>query len=214
MNAKSEYKECTKLVTTLVVAVVLNGMAAFGSLAADLGALTEGCSHCHGKDGASKESTVPNIGGLSEFYIVDNMAVYKDKARPCVEAEYLGGPDKGKKTDMCQIAAKLGDKDIEALGKFYSGKAFVPAKQSFDADKAARGQKIHDANCEKCHAEGGVSAEDDAGVLAGQWTGYLEHTFKLYASGERNMPKKMIPKMEKLSAEATEELLHYYASQQ
>ena len=195
-------------------------LAAATSLAVSMAAadgiddLLQNCANCHGQDGVSREPTIPTIAGLSEFYLNDNMLVYQEQGRPCVESEYLDGPDKGSKTDMCRIAQNLSEMQIEALAKHYAGKPFVRAKQAFDPDKAARGRKIHDANCEKCHAEGGSSAEDDAGVLAGQWTPYLRQTFEFYASGERAMPKKMKPKMKKLDADSTEALLHYYANQQ
>jgi sulfide dehydrogenase cytochrome subunit len=149
---------------------------------------------------------------MSDFFISDNMAVYRDKARPCPEVEYVDGPDKGSKTDMCKVAADLSDDDIEALAKYFSGKPFVRAKQEFDSAKAEIGQKIHDRHCEKCHADGGSSAEDDAGILAGQWTPYLKQAFEEYSSGEREMPKKMKPKFEKLDADEKEALLQYYAS--
>jgi sulfide dehydrogenase cytochrome subunit len=144
--------------------------------------------------------------------MIDSMAIYKDKDRPCVEAEYPDGPEKGSKTDMCQVASELSDEQIEALAGHYSAREFVRAKQEFDADKAAAGKKIHDTNCEKCHEDGGASAEDDAGILAGQWAPYLEQTFQHYDAGERAMPKKMKPKFEKLDAADKEALLHYYKS--
>lgn len=182
--------------------------------AADLNALIENCTNCHGENGVSTESTVPTIAGMSEFFLIDTMAIYKDRERPCIEAEYLAGSNKGSKTDMCKIADELGDADIEALAKHYAGKTYVRAKQEFDPARAARGQKIHDRNCEKCHEDGGSVAADDAGLLAGQWTPYLRQVFKAYDAGERSMPKKMIPKYEELSAEEKEDLLHYYGSLQ
>ena len=203
-----------KILSTFATAAVTSGLIVFNATASDLDTLVKGCANCHGKDGASTESTVPIIGGISEQYVIDSMAIYKDRDRPCIEAEYVEGPDKGKKTDMCKIVDELSEGDIEALAKFYAGKTFVRAKQEFDPAKAASGQKIHDKNCEKCHADGGSSAEDDAGVLAGQWIPYLEQTFKSYASGERIMPKKMKPKMEKLSDEDIKNLIHYYGSLQ
>lgn len=199
---------------TPVALALVAAMAATNATADGIAELADKCNNCHGKDGVSTEPEVPTIAGLSEFFMSDNMLVYQEQGRPCVEAEYLAGPDKGSKTDMCKIAKDLSEKDIEALAKHYAGKPFVRAKQEFDPDQAARGQKIHDTNCEKCHAEGGSSAEDDAGILAGQWTPYLRKTFEAYASGDRDMPKKMKPKMEKLDADSTEALLHYYASQQ
>ena len=191
---------------------ITGGLVTFGAAAAGVDELADKCTHCHGKDGVSSEPTIPTIAGMSDFFITDNMAVYKDKARPCVEAEYVDGPDKGSKTDMCKIAGELSEADFEALAKHFSSKSFVRAKQEFDPAKAELGQKIHDHHCEKCHADGGSSAEDDAGILAGQWTPYLKQAFEEYSSGEREMPKKMKPKFEKLDAEEKENLLHYYAS--
>lgn len=206
--------EINKIISALTLSAILGGVIISNASAADIAALTENCTDCHGKDGTSTESSVPTIAGVSETYIVDSMAIYKDKERPCIESEFLAGSNKGKKTDMCKIAAELGDEDVAALAKFYAGKTFVPAKQDFDAAKAALGQKIHDSNCEKCHADGGKSAEDDAGILAGQWRHYLELTFKSYDSGERAMPKKMKPKYEKLNATDIENLVNYYVSLQ
>lgn len=203
-----------KQVRAFASMLVSAALIAVPAAAADLDTLTQQCAHCHGKDGASSEPTIPTIGGISDFYMIDTMLVYQDKARPCVEAEYVDGPDKGKKTDMCKIAADLSEKDIEALAEYYSGKPFVRAKQDFDAAKAAEGQEIHDRNCEKCHEDGGASAEDDAGILAGQWTPYLKQAFEHYDSGEREMPEKMQPKYEKLDAAEKEALLHYYGSLQ
>jgi sulfide dehydrogenase cytochrome subunit len=142
------------------------------------------------------------------------MAIYKDKDRPCVEAEYPAGEHKGSKTDMCKIAAELSKADVEAISGFYASKPFVPAKQAFDAEKAARGKQLHESACEKCHEDGGSSPDDDAGILAGQWMHYLEHTFKAYSAGERAMTKKMQPKYEKLDDGEKQDLLHYYASLQ
>ena len=203
-----------RFASAIALSAMLSGLVIFETSAAEIGKLTEDCENCHGKDGASTDSKVPIIGGFSELYIIDVMAIYKDKERPCIEAEYQQGSDKGTKTDMCKIADELDDDDIEAIAKFYASKEFVRAKQSFDAEKAARGQKIHETQCEKCHEDGGSSAEDDAGVLAGQWMHYLEQTFKSYDSGDRGMAKKMKPKMKKLDDTDKDDLVHYYGSLQ
>lgn len=181
--------------------------------AADAGKLAEACGSCHGKEGVSSEAEVPTIAGFSAQYIIDNMAAYKNKDRTCVEVKYPTGPKKGQATDMCRIAKEVSDADVAALAKHYSGKKFVRAKQPFDAAKASKGKVLHERGCEKCHSEGGNLAEDDSGILAGQRQKYLEHTFKEFADGKRVMPKKMKPKIEKLSAADFEALVHYYISQ-
>lgn len=171
------------------------------------------CADCHGKDGASTESDVPTIGGLSEQYLVDAMAAYRDKQRPCPESKFRAGDVKRAKSDMCKVAVQLGA-DTATVAKHFAAKRFLKARQPFDAAKAARGQKLHDQACEKCHSEGGSLAEDDAGILAGQWLPYLRASFAEFRDGARPVPEKMKPKFDPLKSDDVEALLHYYASQQ
>ncbi len=182
----------------------------FADLAKDL----EGCAYCHGKDGASTDPHVPIIGGMSAIVLEDAMIAYSDEERSCPEYEYPEGPDKGKKTTMCEIADDLSKKETKAIAEYLAGKPFVRAKQEFDATLVEKGKEVHDELCEKCHAEAGSLASDDAGMLAGQWIPYLEHTFKDYAAGTRPMTKKMKKKMKKLDDESTNALIQYYGSLQ
>ena len=174
----------------------------------------EACAGCHGKDGASTEPDVPVIGGLSESYLVDSMAAYRDKQRPCPDSRYRTGDTKRPKTSMCEIAAKLGPEGAAAVAKDLAGEPFVKPKQAFDAAKAAAGKKIHEQSCEKCHSGGGSAADDDAGILAGQWLPYLRASFAEFGAGTRPVPEKMKPKFTPLKPDEREALLHYYASQQ
>jgi sulfide dehydrogenase cytochrome subunit len=185
---------------------------ATGARAADVNKLVGTCAECHGKDGASHESDVPIIGGLSASYINDSLAAYKNKERPCPETKYREGAKKGQKTDMCQVAKELSDADVKEVAKFFAGKKFARADQKFDAALAAKGKEYHADHCEKCHTEGGSVAEDDSGILAGQWMPYLKETFQEYESGKRPMPKKMKPKFEKLDKAKMEALINYYGS--
>jgi cytochrome subunit of sulfide dehydrogenase len=174
----------------------------------------QACAECHGKDGASTESDVPVIGGVSAQYLTDNMATYRDSKRPCPETAYRADDRKRPKTDMCKIAAKLSADDTAKVASHLAATPFVRAKQPFDPAKAATGKKVHDAQCEKCHSEGGSLAEDEAGILAGQWQPYLKETFAQYLKGARPQPEKMKVKFNALKPDEQEALLHYYASQQ
>lgn len=174
----------------------------------------QACADCHGKDGASTESDVPVIGGVSAAYLTDAMEAYRDSKRPCAETAYRAGDKKRPKTDMCKIATKLSAEDTAAVVKDLAAEPFVRAKQKFDAAKAATGKKIHDTQCEKCHSEGGSVADDDAGILAGQWMPYMKETFTQYTKGSRPQPEKMKVKFNALKPDEQEALLHYYASQQ
>lgn len=193
----------------LVLMLVLFGAAP----AAHSADPAQDCMDCHGKDGLSTEADVPIIAGASAAYLADSMADYREKSRPCPESKYRAGDKKRPATDMCRIAAALSEADTAKVVAFFAGKPFVPARQQADAQRAAAGKKLHSLHCEKCHEHGGRSAEDDAGILAGQWIPYLRSSMKEYTSGKREMPEKMKPKIEKLSADDVESLIQYYGSQ-
>lgn len=172
------------------------------------------CADCHGKEGISTESDVPTIAGLSEQYLLDSMDAYRNKTRPCPENKWRAGDTKRAATTMCKVATDLSPPDTAKIAKKFAGIKFVAAKQKFDAAKAATGKKVHDTACEKCHSEGGSLAEDDAGILAGQWMGYMKMTFDDYRKGTREQPVKMKVKLDPLKPEQLDALLHYYASKQ
>ena len=69
-------------------------------------------------------------------------------------------------------------------------------------------------SCEKCHSKGGAAADDDAGILAGQWTPYLKAQLADMLGGKRVPPEKMKPKIDALKPADVDALLGYYASQQ
>jgi sulfide dehydrogenase cytochrome subunit len=115
---------------------------------------------------------------------------------------------------MCAVTADLSDDMIDEVAAYYAGLPFVAAKQDFDAGLAEAGKAVHDAECDRCHSEGGSNPEDEASILAGQNMGYLADTMAEYRAGEREQPKKMEEKLNALSDDDVNALVHYYASQQ
>lgn len=162
------------------------------------------CVGCHGANGVSNGPAIPSIAGISEEYFVENMQGYASGDVPS--------------TIMGRIAKGYSEEEIVLLSGYFSKQTFVAAKQASDAALAKKGAKLHDKYCEKCHAEGGTSAEDDAGILAGQWTPYLTWTLADYHSGDREATKKMKKKMKKMHEKAgddgTTQLLNFYSGQQ
>jgi cytochrome subunit of sulfide dehydrogenase len=170
------------------------------------------CSSCHGKDGASTESDVPIIGGYSVEFLVNNLKAYREKERDCPDTKYRSGPDKGKTTNMCQIAKGLKDAESRQVAVHLSKQKFVRAKQKFDPALAAKGKDIHEMYCEKCHSEGATQAKDDAGMMAGQWIPYLTQAMDEFATGKRPIAKKMKAKLDEISPEDIKALIQYYGS--
>jgi sulfide dehydrogenase cytochrome subunit len=190
------------------------GMFVSNPAAADTDSIMQGCNDCHGDNGVSQWNDVPTIAGIDAFGHADALFFFRDEERPCAESDYRQGDTSRAATTMCAVTADLSDDDIEALGDAYAELPFVAATQEFDAALAATGAAIHEAECDRCHSEGGANVEDEASILAGQWMGYLEDAFAQYASGDRLQDKKMKEKMDPLSAEDVKALIHYYASQQ
>jgi len=195
------------------ITLVLGSFASV-AIAQDLASIVDNCNGCHGDDGVSQWSDMPTIGGLPEFTHGDALFFFRDGDRPCSESEYRQGDTSRPATTMCDVVADLDDAMLEDLAAHYFGLPFVAAQQEFDADLAAAGKVLHDAQCDKCHSDAGSNPDDEAGILAGQWMGYMKNTFAEYASGAREQDKKMKEKMDALSEADETALFHFYASQQ
>ncbi len=172
------------------------------------------CMDCHGKDGISQDSDVPSIAGFSAVFIEETFAAYHYDMRNAVKSKYRYGDTSRKPTDMKKIAEKLNEEQILKAAKFFSSLPFVAAKQDFNAELVMVGKKLHEDQCEKCHSNGGTSPEEDAAILAGQWTSYLRGAVKHIKNESRDVDFNMSRKVEELTNNDWEALLSYYASQQ
>ena len=175
-----------------------------GMTGASSSMLANTCAGCHGTNGVSSGPATPTISGLSKDYFKEMMEEYASGEYPS--------------TIMGRIAKGYSEEEIAQMADHFAGLPFVAAKQDFDKAVVDKGAKLHDKYCEKCHAEGGTSAEDDAGVLAGQWLLYTKWSLSDFVAGHRTAPKKMEKKlsamMEKEGKDGLHALISYYASQQ
>jgi sulfide dehydrogenase cytochrome subunit len=163
--------------------------------------LANTCAGCHGTHGASAGPASPSISGISAVYFEEIMQGFKSGDIPS--------------TIMGRIAEGYSEDEIKAMGEHFSKQAFVKAQQSFDDTLAVKGEKLHDKYCEKCHADGGSSAEDDSGILLGQLTPYLHYALTDFKAGDREMTKKMKKKVNQLMKKegdaGFDALLNFYA---
>jgi len=170
---------------------------------ADGAMLSNTCAGCHGTDGASQGPASPTIAGLSTEYFKETMKGFKEGKIPA--------------TIMDRIAKGYDDAEFEKMAEFFAAKPFVKGKQESDKALADKGAKLHDKYCEKCHADGGTSKDDDSGILAGQWKPYLHYTLADFRSEKREGTKKMMKKVEELASKegdaGFEALINFYASQ-
>jgi len=172
------------------------------------------CNDCHGENGISSDADIPSIGGFSETTIFDMLIAYIDETRIARSTKFRHGDIQRPATDMLVITKALSEEQMEEIALYYSLQTFLPAKQVFDVNLAKKGKKLHEDLCTKCHENGGSSADDDTGILAGQWMSFLAQTIKDYRSGERETEEGMKKKLDELSKQQITELINYYASQQ
>jgi len=190
------------------------GMFATVSSADELAAIIEDCNGCHGDDGVSQWTDVPTIAGMPEFVHADSLYFFRDNERPCSDTEYKQGDTSRPATTRCAALQDLDDDTLDQLAAYYFELPFVAATQDFDAGLAETGKAVHAAQCDMCHSDGGSNPDDEAGILAGQWMGYLEASFAQYLAGDREQPKSMKDRLDSLSEADVTALVHYYASQQ
>lgn len=194
----------SKFNATLLVVWVLSGsLPVLAEQSTPSGVvLANNCTGCHGYEGASQGPSIPSIGGLTKEYFLGVMQAYRD--------------GNAYSTIMGRIVKGYSNSEINAMADYYAAKPFVKAKQKFDSKLIESGKKLHNANCETCHENGGAESTD-SGVLAGQWLPYLEWTIADFSTGKREVTKKMLKKLEQVSSPAEKNglrsILNYYAAQ-
>jgi len=191
--------------TMLITAALTGGLAVSSSAVAATASgemLGNTCAGCHGPQGNSFGPAIPTIAGNAAVYLAERMKAYKNGDAP---ASIMGN-----------IAKGYSDAEIDAMAEYFSKQKYRPMAQKHDANLAKAGKKLHKKYCEKCHSESGTLAEDESGMLSGQWMPYLEYSLADYHSGAAKPPKKMAKKLKKLhkkeGAAGIEKLIHYYGS--
>lgn len=193
---------------------------------ADQGAasmITNTCVACHGDDGQSVGPAIPSLASMSPNYLMGAMLAYKYDDADELEAVIDGDSDfedveafPRYSTIMGRIAKGYSEEEIKLIGEYFSKQEIYLPEQVHDADSAAKGKKLHEKYCEKCHEDEGKYAEDDTGVLAGQWKHYFIYSMRDFANGDRAMPKKMKNKLnemtESVGQDSIEQLADYYSS--
>lgn len=165
--------------------------------------LASTCEGCHGTAGVSQGPATPHLAGMSEDYFSEAMEEFRE--------------DDTKSTIMGRVAKGYSDDEIAAMAAHYANTSPQGAAQKANPGDVAKGKKLHDKYCEKCHSDGGANPEDDSGILAGQWTPYLHYTMTDFLNGDRAISKKMKKKVEKLLADegrsGLNAIIAYYGSQ-
>lgn len=168
-------------------------------------ALTSGCADCHGVDGLARENLdAPVISGMPAAHIEEAIYAYRDGARQC-RYEPL----------MCETVLHTSDERIADLAEHYAGQRRGPSNEPYDAELAAKGEKIHEQYCAECHVQPDDPEVADAlGIpLHGQRGVYIRYALQSYKDGRReNLLDAMGEKLKQVDSDGIEALVNYYAS--
>lgn len=163
--------------------------------------LAQPCMGCHGAKGLSVTSPMPIIGGQNEAYLQNTLRAYRDETRPG--------------TIMPRLMKGYNDHEINGLASFFTKQKWQPGAQNVDEATAQRGKRLYQRMCKDCHInDGRETAESEYPVLAGQWLPYLQTVAEKIASGEHKVDSKLKSKIDELTAQEINAILHFFASRQ
>jgi cytochrome subunit of sulfide dehydrogenase len=196
----------------LLCGVLAGSLFSATASASDVAKMVAPCFECHGEAGVSTAAEVPSIAGYSEEYFSYSLQMYQEGDRPCIDAEFRTGSKKGQRTSMCEIVKGMTDSDFETMAEYFAARKFVRSEQAFDAGLAGKGKAIHRDKCDECHGRSGSDPKDDACILAGQKIAYLREQLRFVRNGQRFTSKKMKARLQTMSDDDIEAVIHYYAS--
>ena len=103
---------------------------------------------------------------------------------------------------------------LKAIAEHYGANRTPREKPSFDAAKAAAGEKVYEKRCMDCHPDNGRETNDRGSpIMAGQSAEYIIAQEKLYLSGKRKFSSKSDTAHEGITEADVEAVAHFFASQ-
>lgn len=161
------------------------------------------CGHCHGVDGNSLKSDIPNLAAQNPAYIVEQIGKFATGER--------------KNFVMQTLASNFTFKDKVNLAVYFSSQEVEPV--AADPALAAKGERIYKNVCFRCHGPNGKGEEGYA-RLAGQQIEYVQMTLKRFRANatktaDIDETKRTNASMEQVTARLSDEdiegLSHYIA---
>ena len=130
--------------------------------------VTEFCATCHGENGNSKKSDIPNLAGQNVTYVFEQMRKFINGERN----------DETHSKFMGRLLKAMTEDERAAAAYHYSREKTVAAR-TVAGPLAAAGQAIYTARCLQCHGDKGLGAEIIPRI-AGQQPQYLKISLDRY----------------------------------
>ncbi len=157
------------------------------------------CVSCHGLDGKSTGSDIPNLGGQKEAYLLNALNGYRTGSRQHAMLQ--------------QLSTELSPADVVNIAAYYASQkpAAAGATAPSGGDALATG-KAASAPCASCHGADGNSKVAGTPSLAGQHPDFLQAAMQAYKDGSRK-DASMAAQVAKLDKVGMENVALYFASQ-
>ena len=162
-------------------------------------AKSEPCAACHGADGNSVSSIIPNLAGQNWRYIYMQLKDFKEGRRTNVLM-----------TPMVQALTK---QDMIDLGNFFAAQKAKPSTFVADETKIRLGKaKADETLCAMCHL-GGFAGQNEIPKVAGQQFDYIVLQLRNFKARTRtNDAGNMTSVAQTLSETDIDNLAHYITS--
>jgi len=155
------------------------------------------CVRCHGDDGNSSASGMPNLSAQSTEYFVTSMKSYTNGERD--------------HKMMTRLVTGLDDALLEKMGVFYAVQE--PTRTATTGDGSADLGRILSDACASCHGEDGNTGSPDMPSLAGQDARYFIKAMQAYKNGKRRH-QPMFDAVDTLAEQEVIDLAAFYAAQE
>jgi len=153
-----------KILSTLLI-ITLGHTVVFAD---DISEIIKVCGACHGANGISIDSTIPNLAGQKSIYMATEIKAIRDGTR--------------QNALMDAVVKNLTDKTIDELAKHYSGLKAMKTRSSTINQLGLQTR----AACISCHGVKGITVNEQWPNLAGQKQKYLQKQLLSFKNDTRN----------------------------
>ncbi len=155
------------------------------------------CKFCHGQDGNSVKSTIPNLAAQNTTYLIRQFELFANKKR--------------QNKTMNELARLLSDEDKVNIALFFNAQKIKP-QTIYRPELVAAGKKLFELKCFFCHGKQGYGKETFPHI-ASQPGEYIVKTLNSYsASLVKRAETDMSRVARALTKEEIEKLAAYLTS--
>ena len=130
------------------------------------------CSACHGEDGNSTMPNTPSLAGQPEFYLTNQLFLFREGVR--------------KVPGMSELLKGLKDDDLVALAAHFAKLEPKASDEKIDPALVKRGAAMMEPmRCASCHLPS-LAGQDQMPRLAKQRIDYLIHSLKEFRDNKRS----------------------------